>query len=130
MRPELALVLDTGGLVAFERGDRSIAALIEAARRRRDRVVTSSGCVAQAWRQGGSRQALLARLLRGVIEVGLDPRTSQNTGELCGLSHTADVIDAHVALLVRHQDVVVTSDVGDLLQLLRVRQVDADVRRC
>jgi hypothetical protein len=52
----VALILDTGGLIAFDRGDRQVAALLEVARRRRDPVITSSGCVAQAWRGGGPRQ--------------------------------------------------------------------------
>lgn len=126
----MGLVLDTGGLIAFDRGDREVAALVEAARRRRDRVVTSSGCVAQAWRGGGSRQALLARLLQGVIELGLDHRMSRAAGEVCGSTGTADVIDAHVALLVHDGDVIVTSDANDLRRLLRARGVAADVRRC
>ena len=126
----MGLVLDTGGLIAFDRGDREVASLLEAARRRRELVVTSSACVAQSWRGEGSRQALLARLLGGVIEVGLDRRMSRATGNLCGATKTADVIDSHVALLVRDGDVVLTSDVDDLRRLLRTRGVTAHVRRC
>jgi len=126
----VGLVLDTGGLIAFDRGDREVAALVEAARRRRDRVVTSSGCVAQAWREGGPRQVLLSRLLAGVWETGLDRRMSRLTGELCGTATTADVVDSHVALLVRDDDVVLTSDVDDLRSLLHTRGVNAQVRRC
>lgn len=126
----MALVLDTGGLIAFDRGDREVAALVEAARRRRDRVVTSSGCVAQAWRVGGPRQALLSRLLAGVWETGLDRRISRAIGELCGAATAANVVDAHVALLVRDDDVVLTNDVDDLRGLLRTRGVSAHLRRC
>jgi len=126
----VALVLDTGGLIAFDRGDREVAALVEAARRRRDRVVTSSGCVAQAWRVGGPRQALLSRLLAGVWETGLDRRISRAIGELCGAATAANVVDAHVALLVRDDDVVLTNDVDDLRGLLRTRGVSAHLRRC
>lgn len=126
----MGVVLDTGGLIAFDRGDRQVAALVEAARRRRDRVLTSSGCVAQAWRGSGSRQALLARLLRGTVEVGLDRRMSRATGELCGATKTTDVIDAHVALLSRDGDVVLTSDANDVRRLLRARGVNAQVIRC
>jgi hypothetical protein len=67
------LVLDSGALVAFERGDRQVAALVEAVRRRKDRVITSSGCVAQGWRDG-SRQAHLARLLAGMARTPLASR--------------------------------------------------------
>jgi hypothetical protein len=126
----VGLVLDSGALIAFERGDRRVAALVEAARRRRDQVVTSSGCVAQAWRGGGPRQALLARLLRGVSEHGLDQAVSKPVGNLCAASGAADVIDGHVALLARDHDVVVTSDVDDINALLRERACHAQVRQC
>lgn len=126
----MGLVFDAGGLIAFDRGDREVAALVEAARRRRDRVVTSSACVAQAWRTGGPRRALLARLLGGITEAGLDRRVSRTTGELCGASSSADVVDAHVALLTRDGDVVLTSDVDDLRRLLRIRGVGARLHRC
>src|SRR6516165_4046584 len=116
-----------GALIAFNRGERQVAALLEAARRRRDQVITSSGCVAQAWRGGGRRQALLARLLAGTTEIGLDRRTSRATGDLCRASKTADVVDAHLALLAHDGDVVLTSDTRDLRSLLRARGIDAEV---
>jgi hypothetical protein len=114
----MSLVLDSGGLLAFARGDRDIAALVEASRRRRDQVVTSSGCVAQVWR-GGSQEALLARLLRGVDERTLDPAVSRAAGELCAAADSSDVVDAHVALLARDWDVVITTDADRLQPLLR-----------
>ena len=126
----MSLILDTGALIAFNRGDRQVAALLEAARRRRDQVVTSSACVAQAWRGGGPRQALLTRLLAGTTEVGLDRWTSRATGDLCQASKTADVVDAHLALLASDGDVVLTSDTYDLRRLLRARGVDAPVLAC
>jgi hypothetical protein len=126
----VGVVLDSGALIAFERGDRGVAALLEAARRRRDRVVTSSGCVAQAWRGGGPRQALLARLLRGVREHGLDRAVSRPVGTLCAEAGATDVIDGHVALLAHDHDVVLTGDVNDIVALLRVRGCDAHVRPC
>lgn len=126
----MGVVLDSGALIAFERGDRGVAALLEAARRRRDRVVTSSGCVAQAWRGGGPRQALLARLLRGVREHGLDRAVSRPVGTLCAEAGATDVIDGHVALLAHDHDVVLTGDVNDIVALLRVRGCDAHVRPC
>lgn len=126
----MGLVLDAGTLVAFDRGDREVAALVEASRRRRERVVTSSGCVAQAWRHGGPRQALLSRLLRGVDERPLEPAVSRAVGELCASAGTADVVDAHVALLAGHPDVVLTSDTDDLERLLASTGSTAAVRRC
>jgi hypothetical protein len=126
----VGVVLDSGALIAFERGDRAVAALLEAARRRRDQVVTSSGCVAQAWRGAGPRQALLARLLRGVGEHGLDRAVSRAVGSLCAAVGATDVIDGHVALLAHDHDVVLTSDVYDIKALLRARGCDAHVMSC
>ena len=126
----MTLVLDAGGLIGFDRGDRVVAALVEAARHRREPVSTSSGCVAQAWRGDGRRQALLARLLRGAQEHGLDDRSSRPVGTLCARAGTNDVVDAHLALLVHDGDVVLTSDDGDISDLLRAAGTDADVRQC
>lgn len=127
----MAVVLDTGALVAFDRGDRSVAALLEAARQRRDPLRTSSGCVARSWRSGGPRQARLAVLLRAVDERALAPGASRQVGELCRRSALDDVVDAHVASLVADDgDVVLTSDPEDLRGLLRAQGTSAEVRRC
>lgn len=132
-RPEVALVLDTGALIAFDRGDRAVAALVEATRRRSEQVMTSSGCVAQSvaqsWR-GGARQALLARLLRGVDEKPLGPAVSRAIGELSTKAATDDVVDAHVALLAHDPDLVLTSDPTDLKRLLAATRSTATVKRC
>ena len=86
--------------------------------------------MAQAWRQGGPRQALLARLLAGLVEHGLDERVSRTIGELCGRAASNDVVDAHVALLAEPGDVVLTSDAADLRHLLAVRGSPARLRPC
>ena len=122
-------MLDTGALIAFERGDRQVAALIEATRLRRDRVATSSGCVAQAWRDG-ARQVLLARLLPGLTEYPLHPGDSRTVGELLAASRTADVVDAHLALLAHDRDSVVTGDPDDLRSLLGATGSTARIVSC
>lgn len=125
----MGVVLDSGALIAFERGDREVAALVEATRRRRRQIVTSSGCVAQVWR-GGPSQTLVARLLRGTNEQALDGKASRRVGQLCGEARSSDVVDAHVALLAGDHDVVVTSDAADIRRLLRARGSAAQVRSC
>jgi hypothetical protein len=125
----MGLVLDSGGLIAFDQGDRRVAALVEANRRRRERIVTSSGCVAQAWRGGGAPQALLARLLLGLNERGLEADISRKLGKVCGDAGLSDVIDAHVALLAHDDDVILTSDVEDIRALIRTTGSTAEVRR-
>ncbi len=55
--------------------------------------------IAQTWRDG-SRQARLVRLLASPLceIVPLDDLAARSDGQLCGVSGTADVVDASVAL--------------------------------
>jgi hypothetical protein len=126
----VALVLDAGALIAVDRNSRDVIALLETARRRHIEVKTSSGCVAQAWRSGGPRQALLARFLLGVTECPLDESESKMVGMLCASAKTSDVVDAHVALLVHDGDVVATSDVADISTLLHRQKKRAQLVEC
>jgi len=112
-------VLDAGALVAFERNDRRVRRLIELAAEHGASVYVPAGVVGQVWRDG-SRQARLARLLKsGLLDVrDLDLEEARAAGTLCGMTATADVIDASVALLARRHDAaVVTSDPDDLRRL-------------
>jgi hypothetical protein len=126
----VAIVADSGALIAFDRGDRVVTALLDAARRRGEPVLTSSGCVAQAWRSGGPKQALLARLLKSVDERSLDPDVSKAIGILCTKSGVSDVVDGHVSTLVTAGDLLMTSDVEDLGALLAAARVAAVIHRC
>ena len=125
-----ALVLDSGALIAYERGDLAVASMIKKAQAKRRPVVTSSGCIAQVWRQGGPKQARLAILLRGTKEVALGPDDSRAVGELCSASKTSDVVDAHVVLLAEHGDTLVTSDAGDIEKMLHATQARVVVTVC
>ena len=113
----MALVLDAGALVAIDRSDFVVRRQVDEAIRRSVEVVTSAAVVAQVWRNG-SRQAMLARLLRGFDIRPLGPAAGRRIGELLAVSRTIDVVDGHVALLVRDGDVVLTSDPGDIGRLL------------
>jgi hypothetical protein len=126
----MSMIFDTGALIAFDRGDRRVAALVEAVRRRRELLATSSGCVAQAWREGGPRQALLALLLSGIHERALDPTVSRRVGGLCSATRSTDVVDAHVVSLVHDDDIILTSDPDDLRKLLAGTGVRAEIKRC
>jgi uncharacterized protein YaiI (UPF0178 family) len=108
--------------MALESGDRRVPALIEVAFRTRTPVRTSAAAVAQTWRDG-SKQALLANALSGVDVRMLDEHSARAIGELLSLSGSADVVDAHIALLANTGDTVVTSDVGDIHRLCDVRNV-------
>ncbi len=115
--------------MACERGDSTVVALLEEASRRGVPVMTSSGCVAQAWRSGGPRQALLVRTLRGVDEQALDRGASRVVGGLLAQSGTSDVVDAHVAVLATG-GMIVTSDQTDLRRLLDAGGIEAEIEPC
>ena len=113
------LTLDAGALIALDRGDRRMTALLDEALKRRLTFRVPAGVVGQAWRDG-SRQATLARFLAAeeVRIVPLDEHLSRACGELCGQSRTADVIDASVVIVARERsDVIVTGDAEDLRRL-------------
>lgn len=112
-----AIVFDAGGLIALDRGERDVGALLAAAAEAGVEVRTSAACVAQVWREP-ARQAKLARALRGFVEPSLDSTSARECGRLLARAGTSDAVDAALALLVEDGDVVVTSDRGDLARLL------------
>jgi hypothetical protein len=122
----VSAVLDAGALVGVERRDRRVGALLRVLQRDGVNVLSSAGVVAQVWRDG-RRQANLARVLAGVDVAQLDELAANKVGELLKANRTEDIVDAHVALLARPQDVVLTSDDVDIKVLLRVRRVRATI---
>lgn len=109
----------TGALVAFERNERRMIAIVTRAFEHRGPLVISAGVVARAWRDG-RRQARLARLLGSpVVEiVSLDDDTARSVGQLCGVSGSSDMVDASVTIAARRRALrVVTSDADDIHRL-------------
>ena len=124
------LVLDTGALIALDRNDRTVWAMLRNAADDSAQVSVPAGVIAQAWRDG-SRQALLSRALTHCDEVPLEGSLARATGLLCGRAGTADIVDASVALVAaaRAQTgpaALITSDPTDLRDLLQT--LDASVR--
>ncbi len=114
--PATGLTLDTGALLALERGDTRVRALLRRAVEHHLGVVVPAGVVAQAWR-GGPRQARVARMLGDPrVEVRpLDDLDARAVGMVCGRTGHADIVDVHVALIARERgDHVVTSDPDDM----------------
>lgn len=113
------LTLDAGALIAFERNDRQVVAIVIRAVKQGIRLAVPAGVVGQTWRDG-RRQAPLARLLGSeLIEIAvLDDLAARAAGQLCGVTQTNDVIDASVVLCARTRGHgVLTSDVDDLRRL-------------
>ena len=124
----MSLTLDAGALIAFERGDRAVVAIVARALQRKQVLAVPAGVIAQVWRDG-RRQASLARLLASdLVEIEpLDDARARAAGQLCGATGTSDVIDASVVLCARARDHgVLTSDPDDLTRLdatLRIERV-------
>lgn len=113
------VILDAGGLIALERGNRRVLALCKVAVTDGGGVVVPAGALAQVWRSGG-RQVAVARVVEaaGTVVEPLDLTLAKLAGVLCGRAGTSDVVDASVVLTARrHNGLVVTSDLGDLGQL-------------
>jgi len=122
----VSLVLDAGALMAIDRRDRRVGALLRVAQQECIAVRTSPAAVAQVWRHG-ARQAQLARTLAGVAAPPLDLDIGKRLGLLLGTTNSCDVVDAHVASLAQAGDRVLTSDPDDLQRLLDALSVDASV---
>ena len=113
-------------LIAIDRRDRSIGAMLRVLQQQHIPVRTSAAVVAQVWRDG-ARQANLARVLTGVGIAPLTAADGKRAGELLARTQTPDVVDGHIALQVDDGDTLVTSHPADLNVLLSQRGVKAHV---
>ena len=119
------IVLDAGALIALDRGDKRMIALLQRALAQGRAFRVPAGVVGQAWRDGRV-QVTLARFLRSeeVEIIPLDEQLARSCGELCGASDTRDIIDASVVILARdRRDAIITSDPNDLRRLDPAAQI-------
>ena len=91
-------ILDAGALVAVDRRNRLIGAQLRVLQQQGTPIRVSSAVVGQVWRDG-RKQANLARVLAGVGIEALGKDDGKRIGELLALSGSADIVDAHVALI-------------------------------
>lgn len=130
----VAVVLDAGALIALDRNDRSVWAMLAVAATEGPMIVrVPTGALAQAWRDG-ARQALLARALRACEEVPLDGHVARAAGAVCGQGGVEDVIDASVVLAAADtatsiDTAVVTTDPDDIAVLADALPVAVTVVR-
>ena len=120
----MTVVLDADALIAVDKCDRAVGAMLRVLKRDGVPIVTSAAVVAQVWHDP-RRQVNLARALAGVDIAALDDVAAKRVGELLRANGTSDLADAHVALLVQPQDRVLTGDEDDIKALLRTRRVKA-----
>jgi hypothetical protein len=118
-RTAAGLVLDAGALIALDRGDKRMIALLYRALAQGRAFRVPAGVVGQAWRDGRV-QVTLARFLRSeeVEIIPLDEQLARSCGELCGATNSPDIIDASVVIIARkRRDPIATSDPNDLRRL-------------
>lgn len=114
------LTLDTDALIALERKQGRMNALLERLAAHPDAVIhIPAGVLAQTFRDG-SQQARLMRLLQDpqTRVVALDGDMARAVGILLGLRTASDVVDASVVVCARrYRQPVVTGDLDDLRRL-------------
>ena len=113
------VTFDAGGLIALDRDDRRVIALLARAAEVSATIRVPATALAQAIRNP-AKQARLSRLIRQPTTdlVNLDGPEATNVGVLLAASRTTDITDAHVVICARrHSDPIVTSDPIDLKRL-------------
>lgn len=111
--------LDAGALIALDKDDRRVIALLARAAELGARITVPASALAQAVRQP-STQVRLSRLLRQprTAIMPLDGPDATQVGLLLAASRTSDIADAHVVICARRNgEPIVTSDAGDLKRL-------------
>ncbi len=115
-----SVVLDAGALIAAERADRRLTALIAASALGGATIVVPAGVVAEVWRTPRT-QTRIASLLKTVDTFpALDLEVAKRVGELLAKARRASVVDGSVVDAALHHwpALIVTSDPNDLNALL------------
>ena len=113
-----AFVLDAGALIAFERFDNQIDALLEEVVESGDELFVPASVLAQVWR-GGPRSARLAQLIMSTTSDALDEARAKEVGERLGIRDKVDIADAHVVCCAIERDAeLLTADRDDIEALI------------
>ncbi|MCL2584577.1 MAG: hypothetical protein FWE35_19200 [Streptosporangiales bacterium] len=123
----MTLILDSGALLALERGDKAMWARLKSAALSKSLPVSHGGVVGQVWRDGGPRQAQLAKAFKSVRIHALDDDLGLKAGALLAKTGTKDVIDAALVLLAKDGDEIATSDLGDIAVLSGHAELHVDI---
>jgi predicted nucleic acid-binding protein len=113
------IAFDAGGLIALERNDRRVFAILDTALKDRDRIVVPATALAQVIRNPAT-QVRLWRMIQfeGTDVIPLDRPHAQAVGALLARTGTSDIADAHVVICAREAGyAVITSDPLDLKRL-------------
>ena len=122
----MSLILDAGALIALQNNDRLMWGRYKAALQSGSPRLTHGGVVAQVWRGGAGRQALLSKALQAIKTIPLDQELGRRAGVLLARSGLVDAVDAALVAMADHGDQILTSDPDDLALLVAAstRRVD------
>ena len=113
------ITIDAGGLIALDRNDRRVLALLARATESGKRITIPATALAQAIRNP-AKQSRLSRLIRqaGTDLVALDGKDATAVGLLLARTGTADIVDAHVVICAqRAGQAILTSDASDFRRI-------------
>lgn len=113
------LILDSGAIIGWSRGDPRIRAEVREALARGRNVRVPVVVLTETLR-GGPRDAAVNRVLKLVTAVPTDPSTGRLAGRLLGRTGGRNIADALVAAeaMQAPRSVLLTSDPDDLTALL------------
>ena len=119
VREAEGLTLDAGALIALERPNRKLTALLDLVTGLGRPIAVPAAALAQAWRASPRQHRLAVLLTDDEVEVPtLDLPSALAVGALLAQTGTSDVVDASVVLAAGQRGHwVVTSDAEDLLRL-------------
>ncbi len=116
----MRIILDSGAIIASERNDLTLAAILKAARKNRTPILVPATVVAETWRPSThARTAHMFGSVDGFPE--LNEQSARQVGALLALSKTAAIVDGNVVAIAiaLRPATIVTSDVHDVTHLLK-----------
>jgi predicted nucleic acid-binding protein len=119
------IILDSGAIIASERNDPTLAAILKAARKNRTPILVPATVVAETWR-GPSTHARTAHLFGSVDGFPeLNEQSARHVGALLAISKTAAIVDGNVVAIAiaLRPATIVTSDVHDVMHLLKSAKI-------
>ena len=121
----MRIIFDSGAIIASERNDATLAAILKAARKDRTPILVPATVVAETWR-GASTHARTAHLFGSVDGFPeLNEQTARRVGALLAISRTAEIVDGNVVAIAiaLRPATIVTSDVNDITHLLQSAKI-------
>ena len=117
----MRIILDSGAVIASERNDPTLAAVLKAARKNRTPILVPATVVAETWRGPSThpRAAHLFGSIDGFPE--LNEQSARQVGALLAISKTVTIVDGNVVAIAiaLRPATIITSDVRDVTHLLR-----------